>query len=333
MKVLIAEDEPASRRLLERHVQSFGHEPTSAANGRLAWETFQQGDFPFVITDWMMPEWDGLELCRRIRESDRPNYVYIIIQTSRSGQEDLITGMNAGADDFIIKPVDQRELHVRMRAAERILKLQRELRDKNEQLEIMNARLRRLSRLDALMQLGNRLAFEERITEFHDHALRYGRSYGVVMCDVDHFKAYNDSEGHLAGDEALRRIAQAFGQCLRSSDGAFRYGGEEIVVLLPEQSFQESAVTAERLRATVEALHLSRCNSRFSCITISCGVAACPLPGAPSEDWETVIEWADQALYRAKALGRNRVELADVCRQFLPPAGPAASGLSPLVLP
>ncbi len=313
MKVLIAEDDPASRRLLERAVQSFGHEVTAAANGREAWERFQDGDFSFVITDWMMPEWDGLELSRHIRDSERPDYVYIIMQTSRAGQEDLITGMSAGADDFIIKPVDRRELHVRMRAAERILRLQRELRDKNDQLEIMNVRLRRLSRLDALMQLGNRLAFEERITEFHDRALRYGHSYGLVMCDVDHFKAYNDTEGHVAGDQVLRRIAAALSQCLRASDGAFRYGGEEIVVLLPEQDFQQSALIAERLRRTIESLALPRRHRPGSVVTISCGVACCPVDGHPAENWERVIEWADQALYRAKALGRNCVEGAEIC--------------------
>src|SRR5262249_26067042 len=155
---------------------------------------------------------------------------------SNSGQEDLITGMASGADDFIVKPIDRRELQVRMRAAERILKLQQELAEKNQQLEVVNNRLRRLSRLDALMQLGNRLACEERIAEFHHEATGYGRSYGVVMSDVDHFKAFNDSHGHLAGDEVLRRIASAVKSALRGSDRAFRYGGEEIVVLLPEQS-------------------------------------------------------------------------------------------------
>jgi diguanylate cyclase (GGDEF)-like protein len=314
MKVLIAEDDPASRRLLESAVAAFGHEVAAASNGREAWELFQAGDFSFVITDWMMPVWDGLELCRRIRQCARPDYVYIIMETSRSGQEDLITGMDSGADEFIVKPVDRRELQVRMRAAERILKLQRELRDKNDQLEIINARLRRISRLDALMQLGNRLAFEERISEFHDRALRYGNPYGVIMCDVDHFKSYNDTEGHLAGDEVLRRIAAAVSQCLRSTDGAFRYGGEEIVVLLPEQRLPETAVTAERLRARVEGLAIPRRNGNGPCVTVSCGVSSCPLQERRTEDWETVIEWADQALYRAKAQGRNRVELSDVCR-------------------
>jgi len=326
MKVLIADDDPTARLLLERAVQSFGHEASAAANGRLAWEQFQSGDFSFVLTDWMMPEWDGLELCRRIRECSRPDYIYIIIQTSRSGQEDLITAMDAGADDFIVKPVDRRELQVRMGAAERILRLQRELRDKNDELEIMNARLRRLSRLDALMQIGNRLAFEERITDFHHRALRYGNSYGLVLCDVDHFKAYNDTEGHLAGDEALRRVARAVTACLRSSDGVFRYGGEEIVALLPEQGLRESAVTAERLRSTVEALALPRRNGPWSYLTISCGVTACPLDGHVMEDWESVVECADQALYRAKSLGRNRVELSAACRRALEPGSvPAAA--------
>ena len=313
MKVLIAEDEPASRRLLERAIASFGHEPVSAPNGRAAWELFQAEEFHFVITDWMMPEGDGLELCRRIRECARPDYVYVIMQTSRSGQEDLVTGMEAGANDFIVKPVDRRELQARMRAAERILTLQSELRDKNDQLEMMNIRLRRLSRLDALMQIGNRLAFEERICEFHDRALRYGSAYGVILCDVDHFKAYNDTQGHLAGDELLRRLAAAVTRDLRPSDSAFRYGGEEIVVLLPEQDWRASAVTAERLRASVQALDPPRPGAQPRGVTISCGVVSCPLLDSPVPPWETVVDWADQALYRAKALGRNRVEVAEVC--------------------
>lgn len=314
MNVLIAEDDPASLRLLEKAVNGFGHDVALAANGDEAWEQFTTGDFAFVITDWIMPGLDGLELCRRIRESVRPNYIYIIMVTSRSEQEDFLTGMSAGADDFIIKPIGLRELQVRMRAAERILKLQQELRDKNQQLEVMNLRLQHISRIDALMQLGNRLAFEEKISEFHQNALRYGRPYGVVMCDVDHFKRYNDGQGHVAGDEALRRIAQAIKSSLRSSDGAYRYGGEEIVALLPEQSSQESLRTAQRLRAAVEALALPRSvPSPVTCMTISCGASACPGDGNAPHAWETVIEWADQALYRAKALGRNRVEVAEAC--------------------
>jgi two-component system cell cycle response regulator len=316
MMVLLAEDDAATRRLLAAAVESFGHQVALAADGRQAWEMFTQGDFNFVITDWLMPGLDGLELCRRIRVSDRPSYVYVIIVTSCRGQEDFITGMSAGADDFIIKPLNRRELQVRMRAAERVLHLEGKLRERNQQLEAVNARLQRLSRLDALMQLGNRLAFEERITEFHHRALRYGDRYGVILCDVDHFKAYNDYHGHLAGDEVLRRIAGAIQQCLRGSDAAFRYGGEEVLALLPRQSFPEALRTAERLRAQVESLRLPRLDAWLSpWVTISCGVAAYPLEGQNSQDWETVIEWADQALYRAKAQGRNRVELAEVCRQ------------------
>jgi diguanylate cyclase (GGDEF)-like protein len=307
MNVLIAEDDPASRHILQRIIGSLGHRVAAAANGREAWEQLQAGEFSFVITDWMMPEWDGLELCRRIRSCARPDYVYIIIQTSRSGQEDLLTGMDAGADDFIVKPVDRRELQVRMRAAERLLRLQRELRDKNDQLELINARLRRLSRLDPLTGLGNRLAFEERITEFHHRALRYGSGYAVILCDADHFKAYNDTEGHLAGDEVLRRISAALTGCLRSSDGAFRYGGEEIVILLPEQGLTEARRIAERLRSAVESLAIVRRDGSGRAVTISCGVAAFSAD-SQAGDWEAVIEQADQALYRAKAMGRNRVE-------------------------
>ena len=316
MSILIAEDDPVSRRLLEKVVQGLGHEVTSVEDGQKAWEYFETGKFNFVITDWVMPRMDGLELCRKIRSAMLPNYVYIIMVTSGSGQEDWITGMGAGADEFITKPVNARELQVRMRAAERMLKLQTELRDRNLQLEEMNVRLRRLSRLDSLMQIGNRLAFEERIMEFHHRATRYGSKYGVVMCDVDRFKDYNDHFGHLAGDEVLRRVSGAVSSCLRLSDGAFRYGGEEIVVVLAEQSLDGTALMAERLRATVEALQLPRSDLRpGACLTISCGVAACPVNGRPVPAWETVLEWADQALYRAKAAGRNWVELSEACVQ------------------
>lgn len=316
MTVLIAEDEPVSRRLLERAVRKFGHDIVLASDGATAWEQFNSGDFGFVITDWVMPGIDGLELCQRIRMSPRQNYVYVIMLTSCDGPQDLLTGMNAGADDFLIKPFDVSELHVRMRAAERILKLQQELCEKNQELATINTRLRRLSRVDALTQLGNRLAFEEQISEFHQLALRYGRRYGVVMCDVDQFKSFNDTQGHLAGDEALRRTAGAIRNCLRASDRAFRYGGEEIVVLLPEQSPQESLYTAERLRATVEGLDLRRITpGTYRCITVSCGVSGFPIDGQTPREWEQVIEWADQALYRAKSLGRNRVEMAKICQE------------------
>ena len=319
MKVLIAEDDPSSRRLLERFACSLGHEVCVTADGEGAWSRFEAGDFNFVLTDWIMPGLDGLELCRRIRTAERHNYVYVIVVTSHDSPEELSLVMSAGADDLLAKPLDRRALQGRMRAAERILKLHQELSEKNRLLEEANNRLRLLSRIDALMQIGNRLAFEEAITELHARTLRYGDAYGVVMCDVDHFKAFNDRHGHPAGDEVLRRVAAAVRNCLRSSDSAYRYGGEELVVLLPKQSLENAAITAERLRAAVEALQLSRHDGGADHhVTISCGAAAC-CSSKSSEilRWETVLQWADEALYCAKACGRNRVELAESCPSLL----------------
>ncbi len=311
MKVLIAEDDRATQRLLEKCVRRLGHDVICAGNGEEAWERFTSGDFHFVLTDWMMPGCDGLDLCRRIRGAIRPSYVYIIIITSTGGAENLIAGMSAGADDFIVKPVDERQLQVRMRAAERILNLQRELQEKNLQLEALNNRLRHLSRLDSLTQLGNRLSFDETILNFHQRAVRYGSPYALLLADIDHFKAYNDLHGHPAGDEVLRRMGAVVKKCLRASDAAFRYGGEEIVVLLAEQSVVEAAGIAERLRAAVSSLNLCCAEPEArTCITISCGVSACPVEAQPIPGWDVILEWADQALYRAKALGRNRVEVA-----------------------
>ncbi len=255
-----------------------------------------------------MPGLSGPELCREIRGLKLPGYTYIIILTHRHERRYLIEGLEAGADDFASKPFDHEEIRVRLRGAERVLMLENELLEANRKLTAMNSRLQRTSRLDPLMEIGNRLAFEEEAAAFHRHATGRGEGYGVIMCDVDHFKQFNDRYGHPVGDEILRRVAAEIRGGIRALDSAFRYGGEEIVVLLNGQNLQGSVAAAERIRQRIEMLEVHRGPGQASCrATISCGVAAYPENFESRTGWRGLVACADQALYRAKAAGRNRV--------------------------
>ena len=228
MKVLVADDDPVTLHLVSEMVRRFGYDVVTATGGLEAQRKFAEGRFPLVVTDWDMPSPDGVELCRQIRDAALPSYTYIVFLTSRQRKHDLIEALSAGADDFISKPFHPQELRVRLRAAERILSLESDLREVNRDLVVLNRRLMETSRVDPLMEIGNRLDFEEKISEYHFQAVRHRETYGVVMCDVDHFKSFNDTFGHQYGDRVLQTVARAVRANLRSTDAAFRYGGEAI---------------------------------------------------------------------------------------------------------
>jgi len=306
LEVLVADDDPVGRMLVSRVLRNHGFAVFEAKDGTEARELFQQRHFPIVITDWRMPGVDGIELCRQIRAARLPNYTYIIILTSAEEKQHRIEGLSAGADDYITKPCSAQEIEVRLRAAQRILRLETELQAVNRQLIRMNSRLQKMSRLDPLMEIGNRLAFEETMEQFHPKAEQSEQRYSLVMCDVDHFKEHNDRFGHQSGDKVLREIAAAIQARLRSSDRAYRYGGEEIVLVLAHQDVSGATAAAERVRRSVAA-------SRFFTeghdhplrVTISCGVASYPSGLGRRQGWRAVIAAADRALYEAKARGRN----------------------------
>lgn len=304
MRILIADDESVSRRLLGAALTRMGHEVVSAENGRQAWELLENEPFRLVIADWEMPEMDGLELVQHIRSQVSPKrYVYIILLTSRGEKKDIVGGLDAGADDYLTKPFDAQELKVRIKTGQRIIDLETQLAEQ--------------SRTDQLTQIANRRAFEERLGWLCEQAGRYGRSFGVVMIDIDFFKKYNDSLGHEAGDDALRRVAQLLSGAVRKADQAFRYGGEEFVCLLPETPDSGGLIAAERLRAAVEEAKIPHPQNPFGYVTISLGVATfVPGGGMPAEQ---MLGCADRALYEAKASGRNRVVRFDPERTPLKP--------------
>jgi two-component system, cell cycle response regulator len=307
VRVIIAEDDAVSRAILRRSLEKLGHECLAAENGQAALEIYRNTPgVDLVISDWMMPGIDGPGLCRHIREDGRNGYTYFIFLTALGDKRHLLAGLTAGADDYLSKPLDREELQVRLASAFRVTQLHKRLASQNEQLEKLNERLFRESREDPLTHLGNRLRLEEDLEVLQARSRRYGHSYAVALCDVDLFKKYNDRYGHPAGDRVLQKVAGAITGNRRSGDTAYRYGGEEFLIVLPEQTLQSAADAADNVRETVERLQIPHePNVPTKTVTISAGVAAL-VKGHTKSTGELLGE-ADAALYRAKETGRNRV--------------------------
>lgn len=307
MKVLIAEDDTVSLKILQRSIEKLGHERLTAEDGEEAWELYQETpDVDVIISDWMMPGIDGPELCRRIRNEDRSGYTYFIFLTALGDKEHLLKGLEAGADDYLSKPLDRDELQVRLIAASRVTGLHRRLAEQNEELEELNSRLADQARTDPLTGLGNRLRMEEDLKVLRARAERYNQTYCAILLDIDRFKSYNDAYGHQAGDEVLKKVAATIETHCRSGDTAYRYGGEEFLVVLPAQTQESGVAMAERLRRAIEELDISHTTKDPpQVLTISAGVAA--TAQQREKDPESLIEEADEALYEAKKAGRNRV--------------------------
>jgi diguanylate cyclase (GGDEF)-like protein len=298
MRILIAEDDPVSRRLLEAHLGKWGYQVSTARDGDQAWEMLQQPDAPrLAILDWMMPGLSGPDVCRQVRARAQEPYTYILLLTSRNQKQDLIAGMEAGADDYLTKPFDAQELNVRLRAGRRILDLEAELVAAREALREQATR-------DALTWLWNRPAILEILTRELAKAARDGSAVGLIMADLDHFKQVNDTCGHLAGDAVLREAARRMQASVRSYDAVGRYGGEEFLVIMPGAASATATHLAERLRLAINREPV-RLAERVLSITVSLGVTISP-PGRPIAP-EALIRTADEALYHAKKAGRNRV--------------------------
>ena len=276
MRILIAEDDAVSRTILRRSLEKLGHECLAAEDGQAALELYRNTpEVDLVISDWMMPGIDGPGLCRLIREDGRDGYTYFIFLTALGDKGHLLAGLAAGADDYLSKPLDRDELQVRLASAHRVTQLHRRLASQNEQLEKLNERLFEESREDPLTHLGNRLRLEEDLDVLQARSRRYGHSYAVALCDVDLFKEYNDRYGHPAGDRVLEKVAGAIMGNRRGGDTAYRYGGEEFLIVLPEQTLQAAASTTDNLRKTIEDLQIPHeANSPHEMVTISAGVAA-----------------------------------------------------------
>lgn len=306
LKVLVVDDEDSARLALEVAVRQLGYDCRSARDGMEAWELHQHEHADVILSDWQMPRMDGIELCRRTRISEGTGpYTYFIFMTNFADKEHFIRGMEAGADDYHTKPVDLDELRARLASAERVVSLYRKLAEQNAALRRDSQTAFRVARLDSLTHVANRLSMDEDLKVLWSRTTRYGHRYSIAICDIDRFKAYNDRFGHLAGDDVLRHVAQTIRRQLRQGDGLYRYGGEEFVAILPEQSLPEAEKAMNRVRVAVEQLAILAAEGG-TVVTISIGVAELhrELDQSP-EEW---LRRADAALYRAKTHGRDRVE-------------------------
>jgi len=298
LKVLVVDDSAVSRKLLEHALEDQPYQAIFAKDGAEAQRLFALHQPPLAITDWVLPDVPGPELCRRIR-ANGSGYTYIVILTSSSDKDDLVQGLAAGADDYLTKPFDRQELLARLAVGRRTVELHAEIYSKNKQLE-------EVARTDHLTGLPNRRAVEE----FGEHqlhgALRHKYKLWVVLLDVDHFKKINDAHGHAAGDAALKRVADLLRKNTRAADISGRLGGDEFVLVLSHANEQDVVRIAERMREEIAQETISVNNQEMK-ITVSFGIAGLPPFGIP--DLKQLFERADRALYSAKQAGRNKVEV------------------------
>lgn len=309
MRVLLVEDDRAMLVLLEAMLKAAGHDVLVARNGVEAMRIVEQQHPQLVITGWAMPQMDGITLCRKLRESSKRCDVYVIILTIQESVDRLVEAFEAGADDYLVKPVAQKVFFARLRAAQRVVQLQEELAFDREQLlrfskdlAASNERLQRLALTDALTELPNRRFAMERLEQEWALSKRGDRTLSCMMVDVDYFKPINDKFGHQAGDEVLKHVANTLRQSARTQDVVCRYGGEEFVVICPDTGIDAAYQCAERLRLNVAALKFKNQEAGIM-LTISIGVAE-KKEGIASI--EKLLNRADECLYAAKQGGRNR---------------------------
>jgi two-component system cell cycle response regulator len=289
MRVLIAEDDVISSKILEKNLLDWGYEVILARRGEKAWQALQDPALRLAILDWMMPGMDGPEICARIRRRKKYQYTYVILLSAKDRKRDIIAGLSSGADDYMTKPVNYLELRARLRTGRRIIDLEDMLIATQKQLKDLASR-------DSLTRLWNRADEES------DRSRREGKSVGVIMIDVDFFKRINDQFGHAAGDQALLHVVRRVERNVRRSDRVGRYGGDEIIIILPDCDTDKIRNIAERLRRAVSARSMT-CDARTLKATISVGCAV----AVQTADAKSIIRRADAALLSAKGRGRNCV--------------------------
>lgn len=301
-RVLVADDDAMFRKILQTWLEEWGYQVTVAENGATAWSVLQKEPPPqILILDWIMPEITGVDVCRRVREQNRASYQYVLLATANDAKQDLVRGMEAGADDYLTKPFDKRELQARLRAANRILTLQSDSIQAREQLLFQATH-------DSLTGVWNRGAILETLQRELERSARSDEPVGILLIDVDHFKVINDTHGHLIGDDVLREVTQRISQAVRAYDSVGRYGGEELLVVLPGCRRDQIQEGAERIRSAIDCTPMLLNSSKIS-VTVSIG--AMVTTGARMSDTD-MLAAADIELYRAKRNGRNRTALSDL---------------------
>ena len=296
--IAIVDDDAAIRRLVRLFLHRAGYQMLELTTGAEAQKALWEQPWDLAILDRRLPDMDGLQLAEELKANAEFRTRYIIMLTGEDEQEDKIEGLESGADDYITKPFQYRELLARIRAGERIVKLQKELLQTNKRLEL-------LSITDGLTKLHNHRYLQDELARAFEESQRYGRPLSVAMIDLDFFKKVNDTHGHAVGDEVLKCAAQLFRDSVRSTDLVARYGGEEFAVLMPETELEDAQTFAEKIRALVEQTPMQTQAGPLQ-ITISIGVASVPHTRITSAKELLVV--ADKALYRAKKNGRNQVQ-------------------------
>jgi len=302
MQILVAEDSPVYRQVLSSHLQEWGFPVTIAKDGSEAWTLLQRADCPrLILLDWVLPEIDGVELCRRIRRASEHSYSYVILLTGKGAKKDLLEAMQAGADDYLVKPFDQLELKARLLVGKRILEM-------HQELVVAKESMRHAATHDSLTGITNRGEVLGSLGRELERARRTTKPVSILMADVDHFKDVNDALGHGYGDEALKEIARRLRSKMRVYDSLGRYGGEEFLMVLPDCDLMSALIRADELRMCVASKPIGSSKASRN-ITVSMGVAVST--DHPDGDISALLNQADRGLYAAKQDGRNRVAHVD----------------------
>jgi diguanylate cyclase (GGDEF)-like protein len=303
-RILVVDDHEDNVEVLRARLEARGYEVEGANDGQSALDTVPKFLPDLILLDVMMPDMDGLEVARRLKADRSLPFIPVIMQTALDSTERMVAGLEAGADDYVTKPINFPELEARIRSLLRIKKLQEELGQREKELSQMNDRLLHISLTDGLTGVDNRRSLEQRLHEMFEHSLRLHEPISCVMCDIDHFKKVNDTYGHAAGDEVLKQFAAILKLEAREIDRVGRYGGEEFLLLLPGTVLDSAVTFAERVRQRVEENTFSFEGGTLK-RTVSLGVASWPHPRIKGR--EDMLKAADDALYVAKEMGRNRV--------------------------
>ena len=306
-RILVVDDHEDNIELLRARLEARGYEVEGASDGQAALDAVPIFCPDLILLDVMMPKMDGMEVVRRLKaksEAKELPFIPVIMQTALDSTENKVEGLDAGADDYITKPINFAELEARVTALLRIKSLESTLSARERELSDLNDKLRQISLTDGLTQIENRRSLEERLQEMWQHSMRLHEPIALIMCDIDKFKSVNDNYGHQAGDSVLKEFAQLLKADAREIDRVGRYGGEEFLLILSGTVLDAAVTFAERLREKVEG-HTFSYEGGTLRRTMSCGVAAWPHPRVT--DQEALLRAADDALYVAKETGRNRV--------------------------
>ena len=310
-RILVVDDHEDNIELLRARLEARGYEVFGASDGQAALDQVEHISPDLILLDVMMPKMDGMEVVRRLKANKNLPFIPVIMQTALDSTENKVQGLDAGADDYITKPINFAELEARVNSLLRIKQLETELRDREKHVSALNAelaglndKLLRISLTDGLTEIDNRRCLEDRLHEMWQRSVRLNEPIALIMCDIDKFKSVNDKFGHQAGDSVLKEVAKLLKDEAREIDRVGRYGGEEFLLILSGTVLDAAVTFAERLREKVEGHTFSYAGGTLR-RTMSCGVAAAPHPRV--KDQEALLRAADDALYVAKETGRNRV--------------------------